>query len=51
MASLYDQSVPVLIKYLNNFAEILEKGRKFADEKSMKHEEMIGFRLIADMRG
>lgn len=51
MSSLYQQSIPVLIKYLENFAAILEKGRQYADEKGMKHEEMINFRLVADMRG
>lgn len=51
MSSLYTQSVPVLIKYLNNLAGIVKKGELFADEKGVKHEEVIGFRLVADMRG
>lgn len=51
MTSLYQQSIPVLVKYLNNFSALLEKGRQFADEKGMKHEDFINFRLIADMRG
>lgn len=51
MTSLYTQSVPVLIKYLNNLAGIVKKGQAFADEKGVKHEEVIGFRLVADMRG
>lgn len=51
MTSLYNQSVPVLVKYLNNLAGIVKKGQVFADEKGVKHEEVIGFRLVADMRG
>lgn len=51
MTSLYDQSVPVLIKYLNNFSAILDKAQKFADEKGLKHEEFLEFRLVSDMRG
>ncbi|KAJ4419959.1 hypothetical protein N0V82_004674 [Gnomoniopsis sp. IMI 355080] len=51
MASLYNQSIPVLIKYLNNLSAILGKGKSFADEKGIKHEEVIGFRLVPDMRG
>lgn len=51
MTSLYEQSVPVFIKYLNNLSAIVEKGRKFAEEKAMKDEELITFRLVPDMRG
>lgn len=51
MTSLYQQSIPVLVKYLNNLSGIIEKGRQFADEKGMKHEELITFRLAPDMRG
>ncbi|CAN8100011.1 unnamed protein product [Discula destructiva] len=51
MTSLYKQSIPVLIKYLDNLAGIIEKGRKFADEKAIEHEKLITFRLVEDMRG
>lgn len=51
MSSLYKQSVPVFIKYLRNLSALVEKGKKFADEKGMKHEELITFRLVQDMRG
>jgi hypothetical protein len=47
--SLYDISVPLLIRGLNNMAANLDKGRAFADEKGMPHAELIGTRLIADM--
>ncbi|KAJ4386141.1 hypothetical protein N0V93_009034 [Gnomoniopsis smithogilvyi] len=51
MTSLYKQSIPVLIKYLDNLSVIVGKGKSFADEKDIKHEEVIGFRLVPDMRG
>jgi uncharacterized protein len=51
MASLYKQSIPVFVKYLKNFSGILEKGAKFADEKAIKHQEVLEYRLVPDMRG
>ncbi|KAH8738268.1 hypothetical protein BGZ61DRAFT_439854 [Ilyonectria robusta] len=51
MSSLYQQFVPVLIKYLKNLGLILEKAEKFCEEKGIKPEDMITYRLIADMQG
>ncbi|KAH6898155.1 hypothetical protein B0T10DRAFT_543169 [Thelonectria olida] len=51
MTSLYQQSVPVLIKYLKNLSGIVQKGAKHCEEKAIKPDEMINYRLIADMRG
>jgi uncharacterized protein len=51
MASLYQQSIPVLVKYLNNLSGLLEKGVQFCVEKGKSQEEMLSFRLIEDMRG
>jgi len=51
MSSLYTQTVPVLIKFLNNFSALLKKAQDFADKKGMKHEEMLSFRLVSDMQG
>ena len=51
MTSLYKQSIPVFTKYLNSLSGIIQKGAKHADEKSIKHDEMINYRLISDMRG
>ncbi|KAF7551155.1 hypothetical protein G7Z17_g5223 [Cylindrodendrum hubeiense] len=51
MTSLYDQFVPVLVKYLKNLSLILEKAEKFCEEKEIKPETMIEYRLIADMQG
>lgn len=49
MASLYQQTIPVSIKYLRNLSGLLNQAVKFADGKGMKHEEMLSFRLIEDM--
>ncbi|KAH7162143.1 hypothetical protein B0J13DRAFT_517425 [Dactylonectria estremocensis] len=50
MTALYDQFVPVLVKYLKNLGLILEKAEKFCEEKGVKPEDMITYRLIADMQ-
>lgn len=50
MTSLYKQSIPLYIKYLNNLSGLLQKGATFADEKALKHEEILTYRLIPDMR-
>jgi hypothetical protein len=47
--SLYDISVPVLLRGLSNLSYVLEKGRAFADENGMAHTELTEARLIADM--
>lgn len=51
MTSLYKQSIPVLTKYLNNFAAIVRKGEELAKKKSLQPEELIKYRLISDMQG
>lgn len=51
MTSLYQQSVPVLVKYLKNLSYLLQKGAKFCEEKGIKHEQLLNYRLIEDMRG
>ncbi|KAK7413311.1 hypothetical protein QQX98_007821 [Neonectria punicea] len=51
MASLYMQSVPVLVKYLKNLSGLLNKGAEFCVEKNVKPEDMISYRLIGDMQG
>ncbi|OBT43234.1 hypothetical protein VE00_06414 [Pseudogymnoascus sp. WSF 3629] len=50
MTSLYDQSIPVLIKYFNNLSAILDKTIAYADEKGISHEELLTARLRDDMR-
>lgn len=39
-----------MIKYLNNLSKILDKAVAYADEKGMKHDEILAFRLREDMR-
>ncbi|CAM1505111.1 Fc.00g107480.m01.CDS01 [Cosmosporella sp. VM-42] len=51
MTSLHQQSVPVLVKYLKTLSHILQKGAAFCQEKGVKHEDLLSYRLIADMRG
>ena len=48
---MYQQTIPVLTKYLLNLSALLDKGAKFADENGLKHEEMLNFRLAPDMKG
>lgn len=47
--SLYDASVPVFLRALNNLSALLEKGRAFADEKGIAHADLLEARLIDDM--
>ena len=49
--SLYTQTVPVLIKYLDNLSKIVQKGAAFAQEKGIKAEDVLQHRLIADQQG
>ncbi|CAJ2502309.1 Uu.00g097030.m01.CDS01 [Anthostomella pinea] len=51
MTSLYKQSIPVFVKYLNNLGAIAQKGQAFADDTGKKHEEILDFRLVPDMQG
>jgi hypothetical protein len=50
MTSLYDQSIPVLIKYFNGISKIIDKAVAYADEKGITHEELLTTRLRDDMR-
>lgn len=47
--SLYDVSIPVFIRTLENMSKFLEKGRAFADEKDMPHTVLLDARLYEDM--
>lgn len=49
--SLYQQSVPMFIKYLKNLSALLKKGEEFADMKGMKHKDFLNSRLYPDMFG
>jgi hypothetical protein len=47
--SLYDITVPVFIRALDNLSEILKKGRAFADEQGLPHADLLEARLFHDM--
>jgi hypothetical protein len=47
--SLYDVSIPVFIRTLENMSKFLEKGRAFADERDMLHTVLLEARLYEDM--
>ena len=47
--SLYDLTVPVFIRTLNNLSAVLEKGRAFADAQGMDHSVLLEARLYPDM--
>ncbi|AUW59281.1 DUF1993 domain-containing protein [Sphingobium sp. SCG-1] len=47
--SLYDVSVPVFIRGLQNLSAILEKGRAWANDKDMAHTSLLNARLFEDM--
>ena len=49
MLSLYDVSVPVFIRALENLDKILDKGAAFFAEKGRAEGELSGSRLIDDM--
>lgn len=47
--SLYDVTVPAFIHSLTALKALLDKGRAFADEQGIPHEELLGARLFEDM--
>ncbi|MEO1763974.1 MAG: DUF1993 domain-containing protein [Cyanobacteria bacterium J06629_18] len=47
--SMYQASVPVLIRSLNNLAAILEKGAAHAEAKNIDPSVLLGSRLYPDM--
>ncbi|MDF2116893.1 DUF1993 domain-containing protein [Roseiarcaceae bacterium H3SJ34-1] len=47
--SLYDISIPPVIKGLRNLSAILERGRAHANEAGIAHATMLEARLFADM--
>ncbi|EXF77821.1 hypothetical protein CFIO01_07271 [Colletotrichum fioriniae PJ7] len=50
MVSLYNASIPMMLKYLGNLKVILTKAEQHCIAKGLNQEEMIKFRLIEDMR-
>ncbi|OLN87299.1 hypothetical protein CCHL11_03617 [Colletotrichum chlorophyti] len=50
MVSLYQASIPMMIKYLGNLKVILKKAEEHCISENLNQEEMIKFRLVEDMR-
>lgn len=51
MTSLYDQSIPVMVKYLNTFSALLDKLVQHAEEKQVKQDDLLAAQLAPDMKG
>ena len=47
--SMYQASVPVFVRTLNNLSAILEKGQKHAEARKIAADVLPAWRLIADM--
>jgi len=47
--SLYNITIPVFIRGLNNLSAILKKGQAFADEKGLPYAKLLEARLVDDM--
>jgi hypothetical protein len=49
MLSIYDATIPPLIRALSNLATILKKGEEYADAKKVEHQVLLNSRLFVDM--
>ena len=47
--SMYASSIPVLIRNLNNFSALLEKGASYASEKDIDETVLVSTRLFPNM--
>lgn len=47
--SMYQASVPVLVRVLSNYITVLEKAKAYAEEKKLDPLTLTGFRLFPDM--
>ncbi len=47
--SMYEASVPVFIRMLNNLVELLKKGEVFAEDKGFEKKLLLNSRLAVDM--
>lgn len=50
MVSLYDLTVPIYIKSLENLIDVLKKGEQWADENKIEHSKLIEASLAPDMK-
>lgn len=49
MTSLYDMSVPVYIRALENLSKVLKAGEKWANENNVELNKLVEARLAPDM--
>lgn len=47
--SMYECSIPVFLRYLNNLSAILEKGAKYASEREIDETILVNARLYPNM--
>ena len=47
--SMYQASVPVFIRMLNNLAELMKKGEAYAEDKKFEPDVLLNSRLAPDM--
>lgn len=46
---MYQASIPVFIRFLNNLSELLKKGQAHAEARGIEPAVMLGYRLYPDM--
>jgi len=49
MFTMFDATIPPLLRALNNLSHILKKGEAHADAKSIEHSALLNARLFPDM--
>lgn len=49
MLTMFDATIPTLIRALNNLSHILKKGEAYADAKKIEHSVLLNARLFPDM--
>ncbi len=47
--SMYQSSIPVFVRFLNNLSEILSQAEKFAESKKIDESVLVNARLAPDM--
>lgn len=49
MLTMFDATIPPLLRALKNLTHILKKGEAYADAKKIEHSVLLGARLFPDM--
>jgi len=47
--TMYECSIPVFLRYLNNLSLLLQKGKSYADDKEIEHSILVNARLYPNM--